>query len=164
MLDVSDRDVPAVGVPLRPARSSRRESRSGHTGTGQKPASSTTRFPAMFSAFLVLPAVVAISVLVARAYTPRAAAKYSPVVASSGVDCIGDGASCVGFIDGSRGEVSVTNNRDPRYHWRFKLTCGFGGDQISALYDASPGTVTSQLTCNFNAPATYWNVIVDYRP
>jgi hypothetical protein len=82
----------------------------------------------------------------------------------SGVDCIGDGASCDGFTRESYGHVVVTNNADPRYHWRFKLTCDFGGDLIGPEMFPSVGPVSSDLTCNFGAQAKFWNVIVEYHP
>jgi hypothetical protein len=80
------------------------------------------------------------------------------------VDCVGDGANCVGYLNGTRGEVDVTNNTNPHYYWRFKLTCEFGGDQYSGDNPPSVGTVKSYLGCNFGAPAKYWNVLVDYKP
>jgi hypothetical protein len=82
----------------------------------------------------------------------------------SGVDCIGDGASCVGYLNGTHGEVDITNNTNPHYYWRFKLTCEFGGDQYGDENPPSTGTGKSYLDCNFGAPAKYWNVLVDYRP
>jgi hypothetical protein len=80
------------------------------------------------------------------------------------VDCIGNGANCVGYLNGTQGEVDVTNNTNPHYYWRFKLTCEFGGDQYSGDNPPSAGTVKSYLGCNFAAPAKYWNVLVEYKP
>jgi hypothetical protein len=82
----------------------------------------------------------------------------------SDVDCIGNGAHCVGYLKGTQGEVHVTNNTNPHYYWRFKLTCEFGGDQYSGDNPPSAGTVKSYLGCNFGAPAKYWNVLVEYKP
>lgn len=60
-----------------------------------------------------------------------------------GVDCIGDGASCVGYLNGSNGEVDVTNNTNPHDYWRFKLTCLWGGDQYSG--DNPPSAGNSEI-------------------
>jgi hypothetical protein len=82
------------------------------------------------------------------------------------VDCIGDGASCVGYLnqggDGN-GDVVVTNNTNPRAFWRFKLTCERFGDQYSGDNAPSAGSVKSHLKCNFS-DATHWTVLVDYKP
>jgi len=82
----------------------------------------------------------------------------------TGTDCIGDGANCVGYINGSHGEVDVTNNTDQHAYWRFKLTCLYGGDQYGSENPPSADTVKSYLVCKSNAPAQYWNVIVDRKP
>ncbi len=82
----------------------------------------------------------------------------------SDVDCIGNGAHCVGYLNGTQGEVHVTNNTNPHSYWRFKLTCEFGGDQYSGDNPPSAGTVKSYLGCNFGAPAKYWNVLLEYKP
>lgn len=78
----------------------------------------------------------------------------------SGVDCIGNGASCEGYLDGSKGEVRVTNNINPPYYWRFKLTCEFGGHKYSGENPPAAGPVTSVQYCDSGAPARYWNVLV----
>lgn len=82
------------------------------------------------------------------------------------VDCIGDGASCVGYLnrggDGN-GDVEVTNNTNPHNFWRLKLTCERFGDQMSGDNAPSAGTVKSHLKCNFS-DATHWTVLVDYKP
>jgi hypothetical protein len=99
--------------------------------------------------------------------TPRSMrvikAVYHSEAELSGIDCIGDGASCVGYLNGTQGEVDVTNNTNQHYYWRFKLTCEFGGDKYSDDNPPSTGTVKSVLYCDFNAPAKYWNVLVDYK-
>jgi hypothetical protein len=81
------------------------------------------------------------------------------------VDCIGDGASCVGYVnrggDGN-GEVDVTNNTNPHDYWRFKLTCEHFGDQYSGDNHPSASTVRSYLKCNAS-DAKFWTVLVDYR-
>jgi hypothetical protein len=69
-------------------------------------------------------AVIAIPAAVAEAATASTAS--SSEVLFTGVDCIGDGASCEGHLNGSQGEVDVTNNTNPHYYWRFKLTCAWG--------------------------------------
>ncbi|MGH3897860.1 MAG: hypothetical protein ACRDTA_06300 [Pseudonocardiaceae bacterium] len=81
-----------------------------------------------------------------------------------GVDCIGNGASCEGYLNGSRGEVRVTNNINPPYYWRLKLTCEFGGNKYSDENPPSAGTVPSEQYCDFGAPARYWNVLVVHKP
>jgi hypothetical protein len=132
-------------------------------------------------AFAVLLVIMAIPASVAQAYPSsvtspvsngellRSAkvvkiASYYSEAGLSDVDCIGNGASCVGYLNGPQGEVHVTNNVGPHYYWRFKLTCGFGGDQYSGENAPSADTVISRLTCKFGAPAKHWNVLVDYRP
>lgn len=57
-------------------------------------------------------------------------------------DCIGDGAICVGYINGTNGEGDVTNNTNPHAYWRFKLTCLYGGDQYSG--ENAPSDQTPQ--------------------
>ncbi len=79
----------------------------------------------------------------------------SPII--NVVDCIGNGATCEGSLNGSDGEVRVTNNTS--HNWRLKLTCNHSGDQWSSLNQPSAGTVTSQASCKHGAPALYWNVI-----
>lgn len=112
-----------------------------------------------------------LAVLLASLAIPAAVAEASPATTASpsteesmGVDCIGDGASCVGYLNGSNGEVDVTHNTDPHAYWRFKLTCAWGGDQYSGSNPPSAGTVKSYLGCNLGAPAQYWNVLVDHKP
>jgi hypothetical protein len=87
-----------------------------------------------------------------------------PEAHTMGVDCIGDGASCVGYLNGTQGEVDVTNNTNPHDYWRFKLTCLWGGDQYSGDNPPSAASVKSYLGCNLGSPAEYWNVLVDYIP
>jgi hypothetical protein len=89
---------------------------------------------------------------------------YNSRAEFSDVDCIGNGAHCVGYLKGTQGEVHVTNNTNPHYYWRFKLTCEFGGDQYSGDNPPSAGTVKSYLGCHFGAPAKYWNVLIEYKP
>jgi hypothetical protein len=82
----------------------------------------------------------------------------------TGNDCIGDGATCVGYINGTKGEVDVTNNTNPYAYWRFKLTCLYGGDQYGGENPPSAGTAKSYLSCNSGAPAQSWSVLVDHIP
>jgi hypothetical protein len=116
------------------------------------------RHPITRGSLAALLAVIAIPAAVAEAATA------SSEVTFTGVDCIGDGASCEGHLNGSQGEVDVTNNTNPHYYWRFKLTCAWGGDQYSGENPPSAGTVKSNLGCNSGAPAQYWNVLVDQKP
>lgn len=77
-----------------------------------------------------------------------------------GVDCIGNGASCEGYLTGSKGEVRVTNNINPPYFWRIKLTCEFGGNKYGDEKPPAAGTVIAEKYCDFDSPAQYWNVLV----
>jgi hypothetical protein len=123
---------------------------------------------------LAMPAAVAEASMTPTASPPPNTAPYSARIVKtlvynsraelSNVDCIGNGAHCVGYLKGTQGEVHVTNNTNPHYYWRFKLTCEFGGDQYSGDNPPSAGTVKSHLGCNFGAPAKYWNVLVEYKP
>jgi hypothetical protein len=108
--------------------------------------------------------LVSMAMPAAIAEASLASPASSSEVKSMGVDCIGDGASCEGHLNGTKGEVDVTNNTNPRSYWRFKLTCAWGGDQYSGSNPPSAGTVKSYLGCNVGAPAQYWNVLVDHKP
>jgi hypothetical protein len=103
------------------------------------------------------------SALVAGVTSILVGGSATVATAASGVDCIGDGASCQGQLNGAHGTAWVTGNRNPHAYWRFKLTCLYLGDQYSGDNPPSAGTVRSDLNCNGGSPATYWNVLIDWR-
>jgi hypothetical protein len=153
MLGLSDRDPSMIDTPKRSVRRPL-------LGFMSPKAGSVT----IFGTTTAVLAVLVISAFMEQAYTPLVTTSYFSNAMPVGVDCIGDGAICEGSVQGSDGEVRVTKNTDPHYYWQLKVTCGFGGDQIGLRKDPAAGLVSDRQTCKFGAPATYWNVIVDYRP
>lgn len=95
-----------------------------------------------------------------RMESPGIAIPSATGMEDRGVDCIGNGANCEGNLNGTKGKVSVTNNINPPYYWHLKLTCEFGGNKYGPEKPPSADTISSEESCNLDAPAQYWNVIV----
>jgi hypothetical protein len=80
------------------------------------------------------------------------------------VDCLGNGSSCVGTLNGTKGAVVVTNNTNPGEPWRLELTCSLGGERFSDTQLPSELPVGADTVCSYGAQALRWNVIQGTDP